>query len=58
MEEKIERGVENLAANYVLGMLVENSTGFDTINGRRIWNVDFDAFEHQLVDYFKKLGFK
>ena len=32
----------------VLGMIVKNSTGFDTIGEKRIWHLDIDAFEKEL----------
>ena len=32
----------------VIVMVVENSTGFDTIGGQRLWHLDIDMFEASL----------
>ena len=42
-----KRLLEKVGEN-VIGMIVKNSTGFDTIGNKRIWHLDVDAFEKEL----------
>jgi len=38
----------------ILGRIVKNSTGFDTVNGKRLWHLDIDAFEADLLSSLDK----
>jgi hypothetical protein len=41
------RVVDNL-----IGLVVKNSTGFDTVGFKRVWHVDIDALDEDLHDLF------
>lgn len=39
---------ERVSKDNLMGMIVKNSTGFDTIGNQRLWHLDIDAFEADL----------
>lgn len=39
----------------VIGSIVKNSTGFDTIGNKRLWHLDIDKFEKSLSDLISTL---
>ena len=49
LEEERERVRDN-----ILGRIVKNSTGFDTVNGKQLWHLDIDAFEADLDTNLKE----